>query len=138
MDAGTQGPTHTQGNGSHQRQAAGVCAKHKQTGAHTLQKGYKPEITIKRACKLDITLFPSLHFDWGITGMSSGCLSLVPGSFNPSLQRGFSWLGDPLWWAWSSWDTGGGKRVGSRGDGYTEQSRFGIDHCLEEREREVT
>lgn len=64
MDAGTQGPTHTQGNGPHQRQAAGVCAKHKHAGAHTLRKGYNPEITIKRACKLHTTLFPSLHFDW--------------------------------------------------------------------------
>lgn len=46
MDAGTQAPTHMQGNGQHQRQAAGVCAKHKHTRGHTLQKGYKPEITL--------------------------------------------------------------------------------------------
>lgn len=46
MDAGTQAPAHMQGNGQHQRRAAGVCAKHKHTRGHTRQKGFKPEITL--------------------------------------------------------------------------------------------
>lgn len=41
-------------------------------------------------------------------------------------------MGDTLWQAWGSWDTGGGKRAGARGDSHAEQSRSGIIPRLEE------
>lgn len=85
---------------------------------HRLRKGYKPEITIECACKLDTTLFPPCTATEGSEGcaaMSSGCLSLVPGSFSPFLQRGSSCLGDTLWRAWVQlghrwWKASGHKR----------------------------
>ena len=45
IDADTQAQTRMQGNGPHQRRAAGVCAN-ANTYRHTLQNSYKPEITL--------------------------------------------------------------------------------------------
>lgn len=61
-DADTQAQTRMQGNGPHQRQAAGVCAN-ANTHKHTLQNSYKPEITWSVHVNLTPPQ-PSLHSDW--------------------------------------------------------------------------
>lgn len=85
IDADTQAQTRMQGNGPHQRRAAGVCAN-ANTHRHTLQNSYKPEITSPAHVNLTpppppqliYTHHCSLHRDWKEESqdISSGSLSL--------------------------------------------------------------
>lgn len=134
IDADTQAQTRMQGNGPHQRRAAGVCAN-ANTHRHTLQNSYKPEITLP----VHVNLTPPTPYSYThttapytVTGKRNhGIYPVDPYLWSqrvspPPLQRGSPCLGDTLRQAWGTWmgrkgprDTGGKRQERTLGAGGT-------------------